>query len=134
VVRDLRERLRAAGLRPTLQRVSLGWLIFGRGDRHVSAEALFDEASRARLHVSHATVYNVLRQFAETGLLREVAVDGTRTYFCTNPSPHDHFFVEDESRLIDIPGTLVDASGVPAPPEEFEIVRVEVVVRLRRCG
>ncbi|MBV8448674.1 MAG: transcriptional repressor, partial [Hyphomicrobiales bacterium] len=81
VVRDLRERLRGAGLRPTRQRLSLGWLIFAKGHRHLSAEALFEEASRSRLQVSLATVYNTLNQFTEAGLLREIAVDGTRTYF-----------------------------------------------------
>ena len=35
---DLRDRLRRAGLRPTRQRLSLGWLLFGRGDRHLTAD------------------------------------------------------------------------------------------------
>jgi len=132
VVRDLRERLRAAGLRPTRQRLSLGWLIFGKGHRHLSAEALYEEASRSRLQVSLATVYNTLNQFTEAGLMREIAVDGTRTYFDTNTTEHHHFFIEDEGRVIDIPATSVEVSDVPLPPDGFEIARVDVVVRLRR--
>jgi Fur family iron response transcriptional regulator len=132
VFRDLRERLHAAGLRSTWQRLSLGWLIFAKGHRHLSAEALFDEALRCRLQISHASIYNILRQFADAGLLREVAVNGTRTYFCTNTSPHDHFFIEDEGRLIDISGQLVNASDLPLPPHGMQIVRAEVIVRLRR--
>ena len=34
--------------------------------------------------ISPATVYNSLHQFTEAGLLREIAIDGTRTYFDTN--------------------------------------------------
>ncbi|MBV9114304.1 MAG: transcriptional repressor [Hyphomicrobiales bacterium] len=132
VVRDLRERLRGAGLRPTRQRLSLGWLIFAKGHRHLSAEALFEEASRSRLQVSLATVYNTLNQFTEAGLLREIAVDGTRTYFDTNITEHHHFFVEDEGRVIDIPASAVEVSDVPPAPEGFEVARVDVVVRLRR--
>jgi Fur family iron response transcriptional regulator len=124
--------LRKAGLRPTRQRLSLGWLIFGKGDRHLSAEALFEEASRSRLQVSLATVYNTLNQFTEAGLMREIAVDGTRTYFDTNTAEHHHFFIEDEGRVIDIPATSVEVSDVPPAPEGFEIARVDVVVRLRR--
>jgi Fur family iron response transcriptional regulator len=132
VVKDLRERLRAAGLRPTRQRLSLGWAIFAKGHRHLSAEALYEEASRSRLQVSLATVYNTLNQFTEAGLLREIAVDGTRTYFDTNTSEHHHFFIEDEGRVIDIPGSAIEVSDVPAAPDGFEIARVDVVVRLRR--
>jgi Fur family iron response transcriptional regulator len=132
VVRDLRERLRGAGLRPTRQRLSLGWLIFGKGHRHLSAEALYEEASRSRLQVSLATVYNTLNQFTQAGLMREIAVDGTRTYFDTNIAEHHHFFVEDEALVIDIPASAVEVSDVPPPPEGFEIARVDVVVRLRR--
>jgi Fur family transcriptional regulator, iron response regulator len=132
VVRDLRDRLRGAGLRPTRQRLSLGWLIFAKGHRHLSAEALFEEASRSRLQVSLATVYNTLNQFTDAGLLREIAVDGTRTYFDTNIDEHHHFFIEDEARVIDIPASAVEVSDVPPAPEGFEIARVDVVVRLRR--
>lgn len=67
---DVRQKLRRVGLRPTRQRVSLGWLLFAKGDRHVSAEILYEEAMKARVPVSLATVYNTLHQFTEAGLLR----------------------------------------------------------------
>src|SRR3954454_12421455 len=91
---DLRRKLRQVGLRPTRQRVGLGWLLFAKGDRHVTAEVLFEEASKARVPVSLATIYNTLHQFTEAGLLREVAVEGAKTYFDTNVSNHHHFYVE----------------------------------------
>ncbi|WP_368735618.1 Fur family transcriptional regulator, partial [Escherichia coli] len=68
--------LREVGLRPTRQCMALGWILFAKGDRHVTAEMLFDEAAKARVPVSLATVYNTLHQFTEAGLLREIAVDG----------------------------------------------------------
>ena len=129
---DLRVRLRNAGLRPTRQRVGLGWLLFARGDRHLTAEGLYEEASKARVPVSLATVYNTLHQFTEAGLLREVAVDGAKTYFDTNTTQHHHFFVEGENRLLDIEGQEIEVATLPAIPDDMEIVRVEVVVRLRR--
>ncbi len=130
-VHSLRTRLRDAGLRPTRQRVALGWLLFGKGDRHLTAEKLFDEATRARVPLSLATVYNTLHQFTEAGLLREIAVDGSKTWFDTNVSHHHHFLIEDRNDLVDIPAGMIDVTGVPVAPEGMEIERVDVVVRLR---
>jgi Fur family iron response transcriptional regulator len=129
---DIRQRLRKAGLRPTRQRVSLGWLLFAKGDRHVSAEMLFEEAMKARVPVSLATVYNTLHQFTQVGLLRELAIEGAKTYFDTDNSEHHHFLVEGENAVIDIPASEVEVAALPQPPEGYEIARVEVVVRLRR--
>jgi Fur family iron response transcriptional regulator len=129
---DLRDKLRRVGLRPTRQRVSLGWLLFAKGDRHVSAEMLYEEAMRARVPVSLATVYNTLHQFTEAGLLRQLAVDGSKAYFDTNASDHHHFFIEKDDVLIDVPGEGISVAELPAPPEGYEIARVDVVVRLRR--
>lgn len=129
---DVREMLREVGLRPTRQRLALGWLLFAKGDRHVTAEMLHEEAIRARFPVSLATVYNTLHQFTEVSLLREVAVDGSKTYFDTNASDHYHFYVEGHNELVDIPEAEVTVDRMPLPPEGYEVARVDVVVRLRR--
>ena len=97
-------RLRHAGLRPTRQRVELAGLLFRDCDRHVTAESLHDEIGRAGVKVSLATVYNTLHQFTDAGLLRQVIVDAARSYFDTNTGDHQHFFLEEEGLLIDIPG------------------------------
>src|SRR5579863_8319441 len=107
------ELLRAAGLRPTRQRLALARLLFDRGDRHVSAEQLHGEASAASVPVSLATVYNTLHQFVTAGLLREVVVNPGRSYFDTNVSDHHHFFLEESGRLLDIPGDRIDVSNLP---------------------
>ena len=129
---DVRTMLRQVGLRPTRQRMSLGWILFAKGDRHVTAELLYEEASRAKVPVSLATVYNTLHQFTEVGLLRQVAVDGSKCYFDTNATEHHHFFVEGDDVLVDIPGAQVLVDKLPTAPDGYEIARVDVVVRLRR--
>ncbi len=128
---EIRSMLRKSGLRPTRQRMALAELLFTRGNRHISAENLHDEATVARVPVSLATIYNALHQFTEAGLLREVAVDGSKTYFDTNTGEHHHFFVEDDNEVIDIPGDI-EMGATPEPPPGYEITRVDVVVRLRR--
>lgn len=129
--KDVTDMLRTAGLRPTRQRVSLAELLYSKGDRHISAELLHEEAVAADVPVSLATVYNTLHQFTEVGLLREVAIDGNKTYFDTNTSDHHHFFIEGENRVIDIPGEGVGIGRLPQAPEGMEVVRVDVVVRVR---
>ena len=124
--------LRKSGLRPTRQRMALAELLFARGNRHISAENLYEEATVARVPVSLATIYNALHQFTDAGLLREVAVDGSKTYFDTNTTAHHHFFVEGDNALVDIPGAEEIVSKIPAAPAGYEIARVDVVVRLRR--
>lgn len=126
------ERLRAAGLRPTRQRCALAELLFRHGQRHVTAELLHQEAEAAGHAVSLATVYNALHQFTEAGLLQQVIVEPSHSYFDTNTDPHQHFFDEDAGRLTDISADI-SVSGLPLPPKGTKIERVDVVVRIRRA-
>jgi Fur family transcriptional regulator, iron response regulator len=130
--RNISHLLRQAGLRPTRQRLALGTLLFEGEDRHVTAELLHAEATAAGQHVSLATVYNTLHQFKRAGLLRELAINGAKAYFDTNTSNHNHFFVEADSELCDIPGDAIRVDGVPQPPEGMKISHIDVVVRLVR--
>ena len=129
---EIRAMLRQAGLRPTRQRMALAGILFARGNRHLSAESLHEEATVQRVPVSLATIYNTLHQFTEAGLLREVAVDGLKTYFDTNTDDHHHFFVEDENEVIDIPPGRMGVGRIPEPPSGYEVSRIDVIVRLRR--
>jgi len=127
------ERLKYAGLRPTKQRVALGALLFGEGDRHVTAEMLHDEAVRDAIPVSLATVYNTLHQFTQAGLLREVAIEGAKTYFDTNTSDHYHFYFEHNGALMDVQSDMVPVLAAPEPPAGMQISRIDVLVRLVRA-
>lgn len=126
------DRLRRVGLRPTRQRLELAGLLFKGQDRHVTAESLHEEITSLGLKISLATVYNTLHQFTHAGLLRQVVVDAARGYFDTNTGDHQHFFLEDDGTLIDIPGQDISVSGVPVPPAGMTVDRVDVVVRVRR--
>lgn len=124
------ERLRAAGLRPTRQRLALAKLLFEGANRHVSAEVLHEEAQAAGIRVSLATIYNTLHQFTTAGLMREIVVDSQRSYFDTNISNHHHFFYETSGRLQDIPAEEVRVARLPGTPAGTRINRVDVIVRL----
>ncbi|MEL6298529.1 MAG: iron response transcriptional regulator IrrA [Pseudomonadota bacterium] len=125
------ERLRIAGLRPTRQRLALAEILFGQGDRHVTAESLREEVVDAGHSMALATIYNTLHQFTRAGLLRELAVEGTKSYFDTNLSNHSHFLHEETGEVVDVPGNSIEIAGLPKPPDGTEITHVDVIVRVR---
>lgn len=125
--------LGAAGLRPTRQRLALARLLVGDGqDRHVTAETLYEASCQSGEPVSLATVYNTLRAFCDVGLMREITVDGTKSYFDTNVSDHPHFYWEDSAVLTDAPAEELEIRRLPNLPEGAELSSVDVVIRLRR--
>lgn len=132
VRRDVVRRLREVGLRPTRQRVALSCILFANDYRHFTAEMLFAEAKNADVPVSLATVYNTLHQLTEVGLLRQIAVSGLKSYFDSNVSDHHHFYIEKSNDLFDIPYRDVIIANIPAPPEGYEVARIEATIRLRR--
>jgi Fur family iron response transcriptional regulator len=129
---DGRNLLHQAGLKPTRQRLLLSWLLFSDGGRHLTAEMLHSEAVAAGMQMSLATVYNTLHQFTHAGLLRQIGVDGSKSFFDTNPTAHHHFFVDQEDRLLDVPEPGVVINKLPQPLPRYDISRVDVIVHLRR--
>ncbi len=124
--------LAAGGLRPTRQRLTLAALLVGDGQhRHVTAESLFEAARAAGDGVSLATVYNTLRAFSAAGLLREITINGARSYFDTRLDDHPHFYREDSGELTDAPSEGLKIASLPEPPEGAEVSKVDVVIRLR---
>jgi Fur family iron response transcriptional regulator len=125
--------LAGAGLRPTRQRVLLASLLVGDGqDRHVTAESLHDAASRTGEPVSLATVYNTLRAFCDAGLMSEITVDGSKSYFDTCVHDHPHFYWEETGRLTDAPAEELEIARLPKTPPGAQVARVDVVIRLKR--
>jgi Fur family iron response transcriptional regulator len=126
--------LKTGGLRPTRQRLALAELLVGDGlNRHVTAESLFALSSDAGEKVSLATVYNTLRAFCEAGLMNEVVVDGSKSYFDTRTDDHPHFYWEDSHSLTDAPAEELEIATLPQVPAGMAVSRVDVVIRLRRA-
>jgi len=127
----MREKLEQAGLRVTRQRMMIADLLFAKGDRHVTAEALYAEASVIPYPPSLATIYNTLRDFADKGLVREIALYGGKVWFDTQTGPHFHFYLEDREELFDIPESMIPCLDIPAPAG-MRIAGIDVVIKLER--
>lgn len=128
------EWLKTGGLRPTRQRLALAELLVGDGmNRHVTAESLYALSADAGEKVSLATVYNTLRAFCDAGLMNEVVVDGSKSYFDTRTDDHPHFYWEDSHSLTDAPAEELEIAQLPQVPEGMAVSRVDVVIRLRKA-
>ena len=128
--RHIRNKLIAAGVRPTRQRLDVGRLIFQSGDRHFTAETVYNEARAIPYPPSLATIYNTLEEFVRCGLLREIAVYDSKLWYDTTTGPHFHFYNEDTKELSDIPGHCPTDLGICAP-EGTRIDAIDVIVRLK---
>jgi len=126
----LKALLRQAGLRPTRQRMALASMFFNQGNRHITAESAYSEAQMAGVEVSLATVYNALHTFTRKGLLREISIESSRSYFDTNTEEHHHFYFEKSGKLKDISPENIQISRLPEAPDGMDVTRVDVVIRI----
>ena len=131
---ELAERLRAAGLRPTRQRLLIAGLLLDGRHRHVSADSLAREIRETGTHMAGGTVYNTLNQFTDAGLLRRVTVHNEHSVFDTNTDHHHHFYDSDRDQLIDIPADQVTLADLPGAPDGHDIRSVDVLIHITSRG
>jgi Fur family transcriptional regulator, iron response regulator len=124
-------KLNAAGVRPTRQRLDLARAIFGRGDRHFTAEMIYQETRSIRFAPTLGTIYNTLNEFARCGLLREIAIYDAKLWYDTKTGPHFHFYIEDSEELSDIPDEWLPRIDIPAP-DGMRIDAIDIIVRLKK--
>jgi Fur family iron response transcriptional regulator len=124
-------KLSSAGVRPTRQRLDLARAIFGAGNRHFTAEMIFQETRSISFAPTLGTIYNTLNEFSRCGLLREIAIYDAKLWYDTKTGPHYHFYREDTEELSDIPENLLPEFEIPAP-EGMSVAAIDVIVRLRK--
>ncbi len=127
---DISNRLSRQGVVPTPQRIEIAEILLDR-PQHLSADQILDSLRRRGSRVSKATVYNTLHLFGEKGLIREVNVDPTRTFFDSTTHPHHHFYNVDTGELSDIPDDEIRMMELPPLPAGTEKESVEVLIRIR---
>ena len=127
---DVSSQLSRHGVVPTPQRLEIAEILFDR-PQHLSADQILDALRQKGSRVSKATVYNTLHLFGERGLVREVIVDPTRTFFDSTTRPHHHFYNVDTGELSDIPDDQIKMMELPSLPAGTEQESVEVLIRVR---
>ncbi|MES0879859.1 Fur family transcriptional regulator [Roseibium sp. SCP14] len=123
-------RLRTAGLRPTLQRRAVAEFLLRGPHQHVDAAKLHEEISGNGYRISLATIYNTLNDFERAGLLRRIAISGERTWFDTDTGDHRHYYIPAEDKVFDCPPSALQLDVTPRAPRGYRIKKVDVVIHL----
>jgi len=124
------ERLRASGLRPTKQRLAICKILFDRKETfHFTIDKLKKKMEKnAKSKISLATVYNTVHAFKKSGYLKEISLQGNKTFFDTNVKSHHHFYDQDTGDLMDIKNEEITLSKIPSAPKGKKIKEIEVTV------
>ena len=129
---DVNEMLQSVGLRPTRQRMALGWLLFGKGapPSHGGNALRRSDSRQGSCFACHRL------QHAQSVDRRRTAAPGQRRrhqdvfrYQRHRPSP---LLSRKQSRTGRHPRSASGAAEDPNVPEGYEISRIDMVVRLRK--
>jgi Fe2+ or Zn2+ uptake regulation protein len=126
----VREKLKAAGIRPSVHRVAIGRYILTT-DAHPTADQIWELVSANVSVLSRATVYNTLNLFVKKGLLRELVLDGGVTVFDPKLDPHHHFIDEHTGRAYDVPWDAITVKFRDRldKHDRFDVKEYQVVMR-----
>ena len=124
------KRLRTSGLRPTKQRLMICKVLFDRKDTfHFTIDNLKKKIEKnTKSRISLATVYNTVHAFKNNGFLKEISLQGNKTFFDTNSKSHHHFYDQDTGNLMDIKNEDISISKIPSAPKGKKISEVEVTI------
>jgi len=123
-------RLRSSGLRPTKQRLTICKVLFDRKDTfHFTIDNLKKKIEKnTKTKISLATVYNTVHAFKNNGYLKEISLQGNKTFFDTNSTSHHHFYDVDTGSLMDIKNQDIHVSKLPSAPKGKKIKEIEITV------
>ena len=129
---EFTDKLRSSGLRPTRQRLKICEALFNRDDTfHFTINDLAKSISNElNEKISLATVYNTIHAFKNKGYLKEISINGDKSYFDTNTTNHHHFFDEDTSELIDCDERIVETPKIKKNISGKKINSVEVLIKV----
>ena len=129
-LKHYKERLRSSGLRPTKQRLTICKVLFDKKETfHFTIDKLKKKIEKnTKNKISLATIYNTVHAFKNNGYLKEISLQGNKTFFDTNSTSHHHFYDQDTGDLMDIKNEDIFVSKLPSAPKGKKIKEIEVTV------
>ncbi|WP_028228870.1 ferric iron uptake transcriptional regulator [Paraburkholderia ferrariae] len=104
------EELQSAGLRATIPRVKVLEFFRHADHRHFSAEDVFRHLVEDKVDIGLATVYRVLAQLEEAGLLTSGMLDSSKVVYELNEGKrHDHIICLNCGKVDEFSDPLIDA-------------------------
>jgi len=94
--------LKNMGLKATFPRLKILDIFHKSGDRHLSAEDVYRALINENVEIGLATVYRVLTQFEQAGILARSQFDGGKAVFELNDGDHhDHMICTNCGKVIE---------------------------------
>jgi len=126
------KKLKASGLRPTMQRINICKILF---DRNTTFHFTINDLTKIiedklKKKISLATVYNTVHIFKKKGYLKEISINSDKSYFDTNVLNHHHFFDENTNELIDLKDNQIEKIKIKKIIPGKKIKSVEVLVKI----
>lgn len=124
---EIQTKLVAAGVQPTLQRISICKYVLCEAD-HPTAEQVKEWAEKNLEKISQATVYNTLNTLVDVGLLKVFKFPHSeKVIYDNNVHDHYHFLDERSGHLYDI--ETKDVSVEMEVPAKFVVNSMEIVFK-----
>ena len=128
---QIADMLKSYDIMPTQQRLKIANIMCAEPCHMSAAQVLASVNKDGGNKACKATVYNTLGLFAEKGLIRELIVDNSKSFYDSNTSMHHHFYNVDTGKLMDIGKDELSVNGLPVLPEGTVNDGMELVVRVR---
>jgi Fur family ferric uptake transcriptional regulator len=125
--------LRKAGLKVTLPRMKILQQLESSEERHLSAEAIYKSLLDAGEDVGLATVYRVLTQFEQAGIvLRHNFEGGSAVFELADEEHHDHMVCTETGEVIEFMDEEIERRQQAIAEEHgYEIVDHALVLYVR---
>ncbi|MEY2862931.1 MAG: ferric iron uptake transcriptional regulator [Pseudomonadota bacterium] len=102
--------LRKAGLKVTLPRIKILELLESATDHHLSAEDIYKTLLEQGEDVGLATVYRVLTQFEQAGIIERHHFENNHSVFeIMQEDHHDHIVCQICGRVVEFTNELIEA-------------------------
>ncbi|MDE0422099.1 MAG: ferric iron uptake transcriptional regulator [Gammaproteobacteria bacterium] len=128
--------LRRAGLKVTMPRLKVLEILDQAEPHHLSAEDVYKELLRIDESISITTIYRVLTQFEQAGIVeRHNFDDGHAVYELASESHHDHMVDVDSGTVTEfVNDRIEDLQREIAAEHGYELVHHEMVLYVRKVS
>ncbi|UYM18147.1 ferric iron uptake transcriptional regulator [Endozoicomonas euniceicola] len=125
--------LKKAGLKVTLPRLKVLEAMESMIGNHVSAEDVYKLLLETKTDIGLATIYRILNQFEEVGLLTRHHFDGAVARFeLKSSSHHDHMICTDSGKIIEFIDPVIEARQKEIAREKgYELMGHSLILRVK---
>ena len=106
---DHNEELKRAGLKVTLPRIKILEILQDPDNQHISAEDVYKKLIEQQQEIGLATVYRVLNQFDDAGIVTRHHFEGGKSVFeLSHKNHHDHLVCLNCGKVVEFEDEVIE--------------------------